>query len=63
MQMTDDLITGNASGLSMPRKSCPSQYIHTYKPYWLSWVVVFEALFECHDILIFGQNKKSGRLS
>ena len=23
-------------------------------PYWLSWVVIFEALFGCHDILILG---------
>ena len=25
-----------------------SQTIHTYKPYWLSWAVIFE----CHDILM-----------
>ena len=29
-----------------------SQTIYTYKPYWLSWMIVFEALFGCHDVLI-----------
>ena len=23
---------------------------HIYKPYWLSLVVIFEALFGCHDV-------------
>ena len=34
------------------RKSGSSQTIHTYKPYWLSWAVIFKALFKCHDILL-----------
>ena len=25
---------------------------HPYKPYWLSYVVIFEALFDCQDILL-----------
>ena len=35
-----------------------SQTIHTYKPYWLSWVVtrIYEAHFECHDILMLGES-------
>ena len=35
-----------------------SQDIHTYKPYWLSWVVIFynEAHFECHDIPMLGKS-------
>ena len=36
-----------------------SQTIHTYKPYWLSWVVIgyiYEAHFECHDILMLGKS-------
>ena len=33
-----------------------SQTIHTYEPYWLSWVVIYEAHFECHDILMLGKN-------
>ena len=35
-----------------------SQTIHTYKPYLLSWVVilVYEAHFECHDILMLGKS-------
>ena len=40
------------SGLSLPRNSGSSQAIHTYEPYSLSWVFIFEALFECHDALI-----------
>ena len=32
------------------------QIIHTYKPYWLNWVIIFIAFFECHDILILGTN-------
>ena len=40
----------------MPRKSGSSQTIHTYKPSWLTWVVIFEALFGCHDILILGKS-------
>ena len=31
-----------------------SQTIHTYKPYWLGWVFIFEVLFGCHDVLNFG---------
>ena len=27
-----------------------------YKPYWLSWVVIFKALFGCLDVLILGKN-------
>ena len=34
-----------------------SQTIHTYKPYWLGWVVIFfEAHFVCHDILMLGKS-------
>ena len=29
--------------------------IHAYKPYWLSWMVIFEALCGCHDVLILGK--------
>ena len=34
-----------------------SQTIHTYKPIGLSWMVISEALFECHDLLILGVNR------
>ena len=44
----------NRSGLSLPRKSCSSQTIHTYKPNWLSCAVIFEALFRCHHVIIVG---------
>ena len=34
-----------------------SQTFHTCKPYWLSWVVILEeAHFECHDILMLGKS-------
>ena len=46
-QLTDHLITGWL-GLSLPRKSGSSQTIRTYKPYLLSWVVIFEVLPGCH---------------
>ena len=29
-----------------------SRTIRTYKPFWLCWMVIFEALVGCHDILI-----------
>ena len=35
-----DLLLINQSGLSFPTKNGSSQIIHTYKPYWLSWVVM-----------------------
>ena len=53
------ILNGNLvirSGLSLPRKSGSSQTIHTYRPYWLSWMVIFEALFGSHDILSLGQS-------
>ena len=33
-------------------------YIHTYKPYWLSWVHGYnnEVHFECLDILMLGKS-------
>ena len=46
--LTDCLITG----VSLPRKRDTSKTIPTYKPYWRSWVVIFEELFGCHDILV-----------
>ena len=48
--LTDHLITG----LSLARKSGSSQTLHTLS-LWLSLVVIFEALFGCHDILISGK--------
>ena len=35
-----------------------SQTIHTYKPYWLSWVhdYNYEEHFECLDILMLGKS-------
>ena len=56
--MTDHLIIlVNHSGLSLLRKSGSCQTNHTYMPYWLRrWVVVFEALFGPHDILILGKS-------
>ena len=30
--------------------------INKYKLFWLSWVVISEALFGCHDILILGKS-------
>ena len=42
--------------MSLPRKSGSCQTIHTYKPCWFSWVVVFEAHFGCHDVLFLGKN-------
>ena len=48
--MTDYLLTGlSCLGKVVQVES----YIH--KPKWLSWVVIFEALFGCHDILILGK--------
>ena len=44
------------SGLSQPRKSGSNQTIHTYKPLWLSWMVILEALVGCHDILTLGKS-------
>ena len=32
-------------GMSLLRKSGPSQTIHTFKPWWPTWVAIFEALF------------------
>ena len=39
-----------------PEKVVSSQTIHTYRPLWLIWVVIFEVLFGCHDILILGKS-------
>ena len=40
--LTDNLITDNGSSLSQPAQvKWFSQTIHTYKPYWLKWVVIF----------------------
>ena len=39
----------NRSGLSLPRKSDSCKT-------WFSWVVIFEALVGCHDILILGKS-------
>ena len=37
------------------REKWISQTIHTYKPYWFAWVVIFmKHTFECHDILLLG---------
>ena len=34
-----------------------SQTIHTHKPYWLSFNgYIYEAHFECHDILMLGKS-------
>ena len=33
-----------------------SQTIHTYKPLWLIWVVIYEAHFGFHDIPILGKS-------
>ena len=33
-----------------------SQAIYTYNPLWRTWVVIFEAPFGCHDILILGKS-------
>ena len=44
----------NRSGLSLPRKSGASQTVHTYKR--LSWMVVFQTLVGCHDILILAKS-------
>ena len=30
----------------------------TYKPFWLCWMVTFEALVGCNDILILGKSRK-----
>ena len=37
-------------------KSGSSETIHTYAPFWFSWVVIFEALSGCHDVLILGKS-------
>ena len=50
------LLLVNSSGLSLPRKSGSGQTVHTYKPCWFSWVVMFEALFGCHDVLFWGKS-------
>ena len=48
--MTDHLLTGlSCLGKVVQVES----YIH--KPEWLSWVVISEAYFGCHDILILGK--------
>ena len=31
-----------------------SQAVHTYKSQWFNWVVIFEAIFGCHGVLILG---------
>ena len=33
-----------------------SHTIRTYKPFWLSWMVIFQALVGCHDILILSNS-------
>ena len=38
------------------QEMCFSETIHTYKPYWLCWVVYYEAHFECHDILMLDKS-------
>ena len=45
-------------GLLVPL-ACPGKGVQVKpsihnKLYWLTWVVIFEALFGCHDILVFG---------
>ena len=47
--LTDQLITA----FEPAQEKWLSQTIHTYKPLWLSWMVIFEAQVGCHDILIF----------
>ena len=37
-------------------KGGSSQTIHTCKPYWLSWLFIFEIHFGCHDNLILGKS-------
>ena len=49
-------VSTNTSGLSLFRKSGTSQTIHKYKLLWFIWVVMFEALFGSHDILILGKS-------
>ena len=50
--LTDDLITS----LNLHRKSGSCQTIHTRKHCWFSLVVIFEALFGCHDVLILDKS-------
>ena len=47
----------NRSGLSLPKKGGSCQTNHTYKHCSLSWVVIFEALFGCHSVLIWDKRK------
>ena len=35
-------------------KVVSSQTLHKYKPLWVTWLVIFEALLECYDVLILG---------
>ena len=54
--LTGELITG------LPLRSEPAhgprkigfESKNPYKPWRLSWLVIFEALFGCHDVLILG---------
>ena len=46
-RLTDHLITG----LSLPRKSGSSQTIHTYKPFWFTWMVIFVG---CYFVIFVG---------
>ena len=41
-----------AQVLAFPGKVVTSQTVHTYKHVWLCWMVIFQALVECLDILI-----------
>ena len=41
--------------MSLTRKSGSSQTIHTYKPFWFTWMDILKCLL-CHDILILGKS-------
>ena len=62
--LTDHLITGKPHKSEPAQEKWFSQTIHTYKPYWLDWVVIifYEAHLECHDILTLGKSPIKRRL-
>ena len=54
--LTIHLITGQLLMSEPAQEKWFSQTVHTYKPYWLSWTVINESHFECHDILMLGKS-------
>ena len=55
--LTDQLITGIPLWFEPAQeKWFKSNHPYIYNPLWLSWMVIFEALVGCHDILTLGKS-------